>query len=142
MSAQSTPIGMDISKADEERNKIFLSSMNRLQHFAYRAMNVHELNNTQFIVVCIDVDSQWRWLVDKVIPDTDWQPFRDLGKTPIARGVVLFTDDFREILISELPDLETCLSESPAEGTANCIVLDDSGGTVYEIKPIEMQELS
>ncbi len=56
----------------------------------------------------------------------------------MARGCVLFTETFRRIISAELPELEACLSERPREGTANCIVLDDSGGTVYEIEPLEM----
>ena len=138
MSAQSTPIGMDISEAAEGRNQIFSQNMGRLQHFAYRAMNVHGLSNEEFIVVCIMVDSSWRWLVDAIMPGADWQPFRDRGENPTARGFVSLPEDLRGIIVAKLPEFDVCLSERPKEGTANCIVLDDSGGTVYEIQPVEM----
>lgn len=138
MSAQSRPVGMDLSESAEGRHAIFLQCVDRLRHFAYRAMSDHGLANDKFIVVCIAVDSSWRWLVDILIPGGDWQRYRDRGEKPVARGCVSFNENFRRIIFAELPELEACLSERPREGTVNCIVLDDSGGTVYEIEPLEM----
>jgi hypothetical protein len=91
------------------------------------------MTNDQFVVLCIAVDSDWRDLVDLLMPDHDWQQYRDRGEQPVARGTVFAA--VCEYLVERLPNIEQSLMEIPPAGKAKAIVLDEGGGTVYEIEP-------
>jgi hypothetical protein len=134
MSAQHTPIGMDLSDAAMLRNNIVDQCMERLQHFAFRAFSAYGLGVNDFVVICIVVDSRWRDLVNLLMPnatDAHWQAFRDRGELPVARGIALA--GAIDLILERLPDLRPAFEESYPEGTARCVALDDSGGTVYQI---------
>lgn len=138
VSAQSTPIGMDLSESANKRNNMVSQSMDRLQHLAWRAMNVRGLNNNEFVIVCIQVDSRWRDLVDMLMPSTPeshWQEFRNKGMDPIAFGSA--TVGVCDFVVKHYPDIEDVLMEKPGEGIAKCIALDEGGCTVYDIRPVQ-----
>ena len=137
MSAQSTPIGMDLSEAADKRNNMVTQRMERLQHLAWRAINVRGMNNDEFVIVCIQVDSSWRDIVDMLMPNTPeshWQEFRDKGMEPIANGSASF--GVCDIVAGRCPDIEQVLMEKPAEGVVKCLALNEEGCTVYDIKPL------
>lgn len=122
-----------MSDAAKERHEMTQSSAERLAQMAHRAIHLKGLSPDQFVMVCIKVDSRWRWIVDQLMPGYDWQQFRDRGEEPIARGSALFP--ICEVVAEELPDLKNALMEIPAEGRVKLIALDDGGGIVYEIVP-------
>lgn len=132
---QLMPADKDLSEAAQRRHEMVVCCYESLQHFAYRAQSVHNLKNDQAVIVCIKVDSEWRPLADVLVPDADWQKFRDLGQEPVARGAVQFS--MCEIMAMRLPDLAEVLMEKPSEGMYKCIALDEGGCTVYEIVPKE-----
>lgn len=138
MSAQSTPIGMDLSPAAEARNDMAMQCMDRLQHFAYRAIHTRGLRNDQFFVICVEVDSRWRDLVAQLMPGADWQQYRDAGQAPIARGAVPIrvAVSIAEQCPETIPALMTLQQPLPPQ-KANCVVLNDGGCTVLEIDVIE-----
>ena len=138
MSAQSTPIGMDLSPAAIERNEMVEQSLTRLQHFAFRALSVHGMRNDQFVIVCIFVDTEWRELVDMLmpnVPEEHWQSFRDRDMPPIARGLANLSAC--EYILERHPGLRASLEEVYPEGTARCIALGEGGGTVDQIEAKE-----
>jgi hypothetical protein len=125
---------MDLSKEAMLRNDIVDQCMERLQHFAFRAFTAYGLGVNDFVVICIVVDSRWRDLVDLLVPnatDAHWQAFRDRGELPVARGIAL--TGAINLILERLPDLRPAFEEPYPEGTARCVALDDSGGTVYQI---------
>ncbi|MDB5224822.1 MAG: hypothetical protein JWO43_444 [Candidatus Adlerbacteria bacterium] len=105
----------------------------RLAEMAHRALHIKGLRRDQVVMVCIKVDSRWRWIVDQLMPGADWQQYRDQGQEPVARGSAMWP--ICEAVADELPDLKDALLEIPAEGRVKVIALDDGGGTVYEIIP-------
>jgi len=135
MCAQSKPIGMDLSKEAEKRHKMVEQSIERLQHFAFRAKFVHKQENDEIVVVCIKVDSEWRPIVDVLMPDYNWQEIRDRLQEPVARGTAFFP--ICEMIAKKFPNLANVLLEKPTDGYYKCIALDEGGCTVYEIEPIE-----
>lgn len=135
MNGQTTPIGMNLSASAEKRHDMVSQSMEALEHFAYRALYVLNLKNDEVVVVCIKVDSQWRDIVDMLMPDTNWQQWRDKGQEPVARGSAMFR--LCHILAQRLPDITDVLLERPPDGKVKCIALDEGGCTVYEIVPIQ-----
>lgn len=137
MSAQSFPIGMDLSSAAQERHSFALANWERLQHFAYRALNVRGKRNAEEVVVCIKVDTKWRYLADMLVPNADWQQYCDQGVEPVARGCASF--GVCRHLAEVLPNVASVLMEVPEVGKMKCVVLDDGGCTVYNINPVEQK---
>ncbi len=127
------PEGAQLSEAAEYRNNMYLGSLPRLQQIAWRALNVLGKRNDQIVVVCIQVDSRWRDVVDALMPGYDWQSIRDKGEEPVARGSAMWP--ICEVVAERLPDIAAVCLEVPTEGMVKAIVLSDGGGTVYELEP-------
>ncbi len=132
---QSTPIGMDMSETAEKRHNMLMQSYERLQHLAFRAQSIYKWGNDKVVLVCISVDTEWRELVDAIMPETDWQKIRDQRMMPVARGTIDFS--ITEIIAKSFPNIQGVIFEIPAEGFYKCIALDEGGCTVYEIEPKE-----
>lgn len=127
------PKSAQLSEAAEFRNTMYINSMSRLQHIAWRALNVHNLANDKFVIVCIEVDSRWRPIVDQLMPGQDWQAIRDIGEEPMARGSAMW--GICEVVAEELPDIADVALEMPPKGKVKVIVLSEGGGTIYEMEP-------
>lgn len=124
----------NFSYSAKKRHSMVLQCLERLQNFAYRAKNVHGLSNDEVVVVCIKVDSDWRPIVDALMPREDWQRFRDAGMEPVARGTASFP--ICEVVAERLPDIADVVLEKPSDGLYKLLALDEGGCTVYEIQPI------
>lgn len=138
MTAQSTPVGMDLPEAANKRNNMVSQRMDRLQHLAWRAMNVRGMRNDEFVIVCIQVDSPWRDVVDMLMPNTPeshWQEFREKGMDPVANGST--SVGVCDLVAERLPDIAQVIMEVPDQGVVKCIALDEGGCTVYDIKPVQ-----
>jgi hypothetical protein len=108
--------------------------MDRLQHIAWRALNVLGKKNDEIVIVCIQVDDEpWRDIVDLLMPNEDWQQYRDMGMDPIARGSAMWP--LCEVMAERLPPIADVIMEKPPEGKVKLIALAKKGGTVYEIEP-------
>lgn len=109
--------------------------MPRLQHWAYRAANVRGLSGGDVVVVCIEVDSRWRDLVDHLMPGKEplWQEQRDLGVKPVALGTVMWR--ITEWLVEQFPDITDVIMEVPPEGKYKGVILNHGGCTIIEIEP-------
>ncbi len=138
MSAQSTPIGMDVSPAAEKRNVMYGQSLTRLAHLAWRQINLFNKGHDEFVTVAIAVDSRWRDLVDHLMPNTPeshWQAMRDQGIEPVAIGSV--SRVFCDFFAAEFTDIAAVLMAPPGDGFVKCIAVDDGGCTVYDLLPAE-----
>jgi hypothetical protein len=83
----------------------------RLEELAARALAKGHTCRT-CVIVCIEVDSNWRELVDTLMPGHDWQPLRDAGDVPTARGSV-GRAGLVELLSLLVPDIAQALKEPP-----------------------------
>lgn len=133
MATKNIPPTAKLSLEAVLRNDIYTDALPRLQHLAWRALYVHGLTNIEFVVVCIQVDSIWRDLVDATMPNHDWQAIRDIGEEPMARGTVNWA--ICSVVAERLPDITDVLLETPSDGKVKAIVLTNGGGTVYELEP-------
>ena len=86
-------------------------------------------------MVCIDVDSCWRDLVEHLMPGQEptWQEQRDKGMRPIALGSVMWS--LTDWLAEEFPDIKEVITETPSKGMMKCAVLNEGGCTIIEIEP-------
>ncbi len=135
MTTETPLVGEILPMSDEAKGRHVLmqTSAERLAQIAHRAIHVKGLKTNDFVVVCIKVDSRWRGLVDHLMPNENWQQYRDQGMEPVARGSVFSA--LSDYLIKELPELKESLLEIYPDGKAKAVVLDDTGGTVYQIEP-------
>jgi len=122
-----------LSKAAEHRNAIYSQTMPRLQHLAWRALTVLGKKNDEVVIICVQVDSTWRDLVDDLMPGHDWDAIRATGAEPIAQGIVLWS--LCEFIAQEFPDIAKAVLEVPPPGKMKVIVLNDGGCTIYELEP-------
>lgn len=132
------PQSAQFSDAAEHRNFIFQDSFQRLQHFAFRASNVFGRKNDEVVIVCIEVDTDWRWLVDMLMPEHDWNKIRDSGLGPIARGSAGW--GVCDIVADAFPSMKEVALSKPDTGVFKAIVLNYGGCTIYDIAPKEMSQ--
>lgn len=89
-----------VARAVEKYNCRTLLKLNagRVRHFIQRVRELGFSNSPDsgvtvgvpVVVVLINVDDpHGRPIAEALMPDTDWQPFRDRGETPVARGIAM-----------------------------------------------------
>jgi|GEM_PF-3247219 len=122
-------------EAVEKREKFFQLNKKRLEELAHRAINVLKINPEDFVIVCIEVDDpHWTELADYLVPNQDWQKFRDRGEIPVARGSVL--SNIREFIKEMVPDITEALYRELPDGNVRAVVMGSGGASVYFIKPV------
>lgn len=117
----------------ELRQEIFDDSAQRLSDMAYRA--IHELgkNPEDIVMVAIHVDDpEWTFVADALMPGCDWQPLRDRGEKPIARGSAM-ADGICEMLSELVPDLAETIAAGPPDRHLFAFVMDGGGASVYAV---------
>ncbi len=133
MATTHIPPNAQLSDAAEFRNIVFANSLPRLQHLAWRAINVLGKQNSEIVIICIEVDSRWRDLANQLMPNKDWDAIRATGAAPFARGSVLW--GICEMIAEEFPDLAEIAREIPREGIVKAVILTDGGCTIYDLEP-------
>jgi len=125
-----------MSESILQREELFKINEERLKELAYRAIHVLKMDPKEFVVVCIDVDDPtWTEIVDVLMPNENWQRFRDRGEIPIARGSV-YKEGICGFLKEVVPDISESLSVEPPEGDVFAIIMGDGGASVYLVKPV------
>lgn len=124
----------EMNDAAQQRDRMFQLFDSKLAAMAHQMIRVNGLHRSQFVMACIKVDSQWRYIVDELMPNHDWDEYRMTGQEPVA----LATATYRlcEILSARIPSLRRHLMEVPEEHMVKVLVLDESGVTIYEIFPV------
>ncbi len=118
----------------EAREQLFQPNKERLEHMAFKATK-RGLVRDDFITVAIDVDDpNWTEIVDVLMPDHDWQQYRDRGEKPIARGTVM-AEKIIEYLCQVVPDIAPALTSELPNGVVRAVVMADGGASVYFIEP-------
>lgn len=119
----------------EARELIYQDSKDRLEHMAFRAFKKGLLPD-QFVMVAIDVDDpSWTEIVDALMPDHNWQEYRERGEKPIARGSAL-ADPLLSYLSAVVPDIETALTGPLPERVVRAVVMAEGGASVYFLQPM------
>lgn len=119
----------------KNRDIFFQLNKKRLEELAHRAIHVLKMGPEDFVIVCIEVDDpNWTELADYLVPNQDWQKFRDRGEIPVARGSVL--SNIREFINEMVPDITEALYRKLPEGNVRAVVMGSGGASVYFIQPI------
>lgn len=121
--------------SSEKREELFQANKNRLKELAHRAIFIKGLSPRDFLVICIDVDDNrmFRDLADYLMPNSNWQQFRDRGEQPIARGSVPI--EIRDLLVKIVPDIKDGLYGKIPKGVVRAVILS-GGASVYHIEPV------
>jgi hypothetical protein len=104
---------------------LFEVNRGRLAQLAHRALG-RGLAARDLLIVCIEVDA-WREVVDALMPGRDWQPERDRGETPIARGSAM-REGLAEVLSALVPDIAHVLKSRPPPGALHAVALGSVAG--------------
>lgn len=119
----------------EEREVFFQINKERLEELAHNALTKYGFKIKAFAIVCIDVDDpSWTELVDHLMPNHDWQQFRDKGGKPVLRGSV--TAGICELFAQAVPDIAEAVLKDAPEGLIKAVVLGSGGASLYYIRPI------
>lgn len=119
----------------EARELFYQQNINRLEHMAFRTIKKGLLRD-QFVMVAIDVDDlSWTEIVDVLMPDHNWQEYRDRGEKPVARGSALAAP-LISYLSHVVPDIETALTMPLPDRVVRTIVMAEGGASVYFTEPI------
>jgi hypothetical protein len=93
------------------------------------------LSHDDIVAVVIDADDPvCAELVDVLMPNHDWQQYRDRGQSPIARGIVL-VEGIVDYLCELVPDISSDLRKSPPEGLVRSVIMAEGSVSVYYIDP-------
>jgi hypothetical protein len=121
------------------REALFQINKQRLEELAHRAIYKKRLLAEDFVIVCINVDDlAWTDLAEHLMPDHDWQQYRDKGETPVARGSVLA--EVCEYLAMVVPGIRDALYGNLPNGYVRVVVMDAGGASVYQIQPASEQK--
>jgi hypothetical protein len=108
----------------------FQEQEERIRHFARR---IQERGTTKeaYVIVVLNVNDMFGGvLAEKLMPGHDWQPIRDLGQTPFARGLCLrpWLQNVMEIYDAELGAKLAAITDHPA-----VLVADHGVAEVFEL---------
>jgi hypothetical protein len=126
-------------KLISERDNFFQSNKSKLERLAYRAINIHKKEASEFLVICIDVDdSTWTGVVDALMPNEDWNRYRNRGEKPVALGSIpMFWTDY---ISKVVPDVAQCFKKELPKGMVFGVVLASKGASVYYVDPAQHLE--
>lgn len=106
-----------------------------LMHCAWFVLNEEKRKNTEAVLYCIKVDSDWRWMVDMISPGTEeqFQEQRNRGFDPIAVGSVSW--NFCRTVAEHFDEKREDVMAPPEDGTMKVILLSDEGCEVFNLEP-------
>lgn len=120
------------------RDGVYKDSAEHLQAMVNRHIILKKADPGTLVAACIMVDDPlWGDLATRLVPDHDWQQYRDKGADPIARGVLVrstVADLFNEIR----PDVAKLLRQGAPLGHVHAVILAKEGFSVYELPYIVM----
>ncbi len=123
-----------MTQSEEIRQELFTLNKSRLKILAAKALD-RGLEANQFAVICIDVDdSTWTEEVDMLMPQHDWQQYRNRGERPVARGSV--TKVFCDYIGEVVPGIASALLKDVPYDHVQAIVLGSGGASLYFIRPV------
>jgi len=122
----------DVSPPEMARDEIFNVNARRLAHKARRAVVMLGKDPSEVVTVAISVDDPaWTDLAEALMPDEDWQPYRDRGELPLARGTA--NKAVLEYVASVVPSLAKALSNPAPEGHVYALVMAGGGASAYVV---------
>jgi hypothetical protein len=134
MTASMHPSNVQTSEATGMCAEMFAATKHRLQKHAWRQATVYGKQNYEFVMVCIQVYSQWRDIVDILFPNTEWPREHDEYIGPLALASVIGWSICGTIA-NRYPSVATEALNLPPQGYVKAFVLSKEGATVHHIKP-------
>jgi hypothetical protein len=118
----------------QERDVIYKSCKQDLSKLAYKALHLQFLNPLEFVLLCIDVDDpSWTDLLDYLMPNGDWQSFRNKGERPISQSIV--KSGICDYIGSVVPDAKEPIKINPPDGFVRVLVVSNGGVSLYYLEP-------
>ena len=133
---EETPLS-DGELIQEVHNGMMDDNELELADMAYRALHIQGLENDVFVIVCIQLEPQWRALVEEFIPDFDWDATFDSEKFRYVMSRVPFS--FCESLCEYFPDDTDILMTSPSDEKVRVIAIAGGDFSLYKVDPYPLQ---
>lgn len=134
MTASINPSNVQVPETGGLCDKKFALTKQRLQKHAWLETTTFGKKNYEFVMVCIQIDSQWYDLAISLSPDFDCQEERAQGIDPLAIASVIGWSICGTIAF-RCPSIAARALKIPPEGYVKAFVLTKEGGAVYNIKP-------
>lgn len=116
--------------SEQEHRQLFDICFNYFAQTAVRFFS-HRLDPNAYTFVCMNVDDQnWQRLAEQLVPQENWQTYRDKGLIPIARGVV--SSEIKHLIIKMYPNISDKLKE-PVRPHHIRIAILSHGVSLYEL---------
>lgn len=113
----------------------FEANRDRIEHFVNR-IDARGMTPDDVMIVVINVDTQiGRPIADGLMPGHDWQPTRDAGQIPFARGLA-GRPDLQELL--ELIDSDEAAKLKKAVGRVAVLVVDHDVVAVFDMRGVKL----
>lgn len=117
------------------RYELWMLNEDHLAEIAYRAVHYKNMEKGKFFVVCIDVeDPTWTSVVDYLMPDEDWQKYRDAELHPVARGSVL-REGMEGYLKTVCPGIAKAFDIMFPDNVVMSVVMGEGGADIYTVEP-------
>jgi hypothetical protein len=115
------------------RNDLLVQAGPALMRLAHHHMYTQGLGRDTFVMLCIKPHPIWLPVLKHLQPQRDWESLIESGEAPVVSGSARFS--VCTILSELMPKYTEEVLALPSEGHVKTIVLDETGGTVYELLP-------
>ena len=115
------PVAMAMIRAVRKNNckNTFEMNADRVEHFKNR-FSINNVTESEAVIVIINVDDpNGKHIANALMPDQNWQDYRDRGEIPFARGLAM-RDGIEEAL--DIFDTEAAAKLRAMKGIAVVVV--------------------
>ena len=120
---------------EQEKINFALALLSSIQDRAYREIHENGLENDEFVIFCIKVNSPWKFLAEKLFPNLDYREIEEKGLDPVAIGIKPL--HYCNELFGIIPEIEKFLFKKPLRGRVQAVLLCVDGPLIIEVKPIK-----
>lgn len=122
------PKNEEISEAADKRHNMVIQCRPLLEKFADELAEA-QVKNTEVVLVCIEVDCEWRNLAMQLNPDAVWETIHNHGLEPVAVGKT--GDAVSEQIAEKFPEIQDAILAVALSGYYKCLAIDEHGCSVY-----------
>jgi hypothetical protein len=122
------PKNEEISDAADKRHNMVIQCRPLLEKFADELTET-QVKNTEVVLVCIEVDCEWRNLAMQLNPDAVWETIHNHGLEPVAVGKIGAA--VSEQIAEKFPEIQDAILAVALSGHYKCLAIDEHGCSAY-----------
>jgi hypothetical protein len=122
------PKNEEISDAADKRHNMVIQCRPLLEKFA-NEMAKAQVKDTEFLLVCVEVDCEWRNLAMQLNPDAVWETIHNHGLEPVAVGKIGVAVSGQ--IAEKFPEIQDAIFAMVLSEHYKCLAIDEHGCSVY-----------